>query len=720
MNRLTRKGQRHRCPSIVLATSVMVLVSLGQPVVANDASPLTGEPTRDRQLIASASTPKEALALLPGDPSLDSHIIADWLLRDVGTQALSVREGINVVRVGGDAACHYSTVQDAIDNAPPPPAATVIRIARNGEYARQALQINDKNITLEGGYANCSAREPDSPTTVLDGAGGSNRPVIRIRNKDDDMRMEVALHRLTIQGGTTTTGYFRCSESLRNGGGLNIRGRVMVDLSNTVVRDNATTSGQHPGIICGDPYSNSGGGIYFDGDGFRDSTLRLNAGTSVLNNAADGEGKSGIYDNLNGVGGGIFCRSGRILLDHPSIAIAHNRTGGPAPGSGGGVYLERDCVFHSQAGGILSGILLNESAVHGGGIYTHTGRLRFHRPNPALRPVIALNRSEMHGGGIYVQTERDVILHMSIDGVAVASNTSGGHGGGVYFSGWGSKFELMNTVIAGNLARGQGGGISIGRSDLVIGRSADSCNVSDLSRCSRLENNHAEGHGGALRILGGITEMHQTLISGNSSDSLGSVALVRGGFTQLLMEAVAIHGNHGSSRLFQLESQSLTSLDWSTIAGNRRADDPPLQVFRLHNEDHQFIRQNTRLRVRGSIIWEPGATMVNRTGPTFTPSNCTIGHTPLEESGLSVGSRFYSHINPRLRNPATGDLRLRPDSPAIDYCSSGQVGVAPEFTDLFGNTRGVAYSEPTTEAPNPGSGNFDLGIHELTPDQSIP
>ncbi len=141
---------------------------------------LTSDPARDQALITAADTPEEALALLPGNPARDTEVIAAWLLRDVDSQTMPLCAGVRVLRVGGDNACRYRALQDAIDNTPWP---AVIRIARNAEYTRQSFKIDDQDIILEGGYPDCSARQPDASTTVIDGTGGSNLPVIRIRNR---------------------------------------------------------------------------------------------------------------------------------------------------------------------------------------------------------------------------------------------------------------------------------------------------------------------------------------------------------------------------------------------------------------------------------------------------------------------------------------------------------------------------------------------------------
>src|SRR5471032_3284270 len=68
--------------------------------------------------------------------------------------------------VGGDATCNFSTIQAAVD------AAAVsgehrINIAVNQTYTAQAIVINNQNLTLIGGYLNCSnLLAPSGNTTI--------------------------------------------------------------------------------------------------------------------------------------------------------------------------------------------------------------------------------------------------------------------------------------------------------------------------------------------------------------------------------------------------------------------------------------------------------------------------------------------------------------------------------------------------------------------------
>lgn len=619
------------------------------------------------EIVAGLGDPEEAVAILPRDAELATEIVADRLRRSsrAGTAAAPgdvVPSDVAFLRVGGDAACDHADPAAAIAAAAGLPDWTVIRLANNAEYTEQRLRIVNRNVILEGGYADCSADEPTEGNTVLDGSRSTGRPVIRVLNLGGERAAGLRLHRLTLQGGSTADANFNCSESDHNGAGLNIRGRVQADLFDTIVRNNRTSGGTG-GIFCGDVRDNWGGGIYMESEGFDDAHLQLHSGSGVINNRA---GRNG---------GGIAARATKVVLADPDVAVALNRSGDLFEENlgGGGIYLSLSSL-RSSAGGILMGIWGNEarSGGNGGGVYAPSGASFAPAEPDAFRPVLVGNLAEGDGGGLYQ---------------LIGSS------------------ELVDTLVAGNHAGGEGGGLLVGPGELVMRRSQAPCSGAPVEHCSRLHNNSADGDGGALsqghRFVESSVKISQTTISGNSSGGLGSVAHVRGPEAETVLDSVAIHGNHGSSRLFQLVNGPVMTIGFSTIAGNRRPDDPALQVFRVL----EFDGSPTGAVIHRSIVWEPGATIVHPDGDADSVAVCVVGHQPEAEAGFSFANS-YSRIDPRLEDPAGGNLRLRADSPAIDYCG-GAPGV-----DLFGEPRGVRYDGSTVTPPNPGDGDFDLGIHE--------
>ncbi len=665
----------------------LVCSSLALSAAAADLQ-LTGDSMHDRAVLAGLNDPETAIALLPDDRQLAADIIADWLLHNrraaVGTEGAGREDAI---WVGADDNCDYNSIQDAIDAAPGFPQSTHIKIVNNLEYTDQVLRIEDKHITMTGiSSGTCQVLGFGSERVTLDGSGTTNRPVIRIRNNGINSRMQVRLFNLSIQGGSTSTSSLGCSEARRNGGGLNILGRVQATLNNTLVRDNITQSG---GGTCSSTRTAHGGGIYFNSENTEDASLRLEDGSGVLNNETRSTSSS-LASIRHGHGGGIALFGAELTLADPNVNVSLNRTAGSRPGFGGGIFLEGpSSSLLSHAGGLLSGILLNQTA-------------------PG---------SETHGGGVYISADASLTLRPRDPGghsPVIGSNTADGNGGGI--RSLSASINLEEATISNNLSRRHGGAIAARNSSLDMRSRPIYCAQSALPLpiCSRLSGNTARGSGGALHLIGHEPTssdsilIGQTYIYDNQAIGGGSVAAVAGPEAHLVMEGVFIYGNHGSPYLFSLMDQSLTAVHWSTIAGN---PEDRHAVFHVVNQPENDTM--TRLRLHGSIVWEPGAVIATRSGPTFTPSRCSIGHQPLAESGLSVGSNFYSQINPELIDPASGDLRPGPTSPAIDYCDSGTH--PPLLRDIASQFRNVPYNQPTTAAPNSADGDYDIGGYEVQP-----
>lgn len=675
--------------SLMVLVSLTILVAILSGSAWGTEMRLTGVPENDRAILAGLENAQTAIDLLPNDRRLATDIIDDWLGHNhQSTYRAQQLEHDQTIWVGDDGNCDFNSIQDAIDAAPGFPQSSQIMIVNNMDYTEQALRIEDKHITLTGISSGiCQVLGIGSERITLDGSGSTSRPVIRVRNNGTDFRMQIRLFNLRIQGGSTSTSSLGCSEARRNGGGLNILGRVQATLNNTVVRDNITQSG---GGTCSSTRTAHGGGIYFNSESTEDASLTMEDGSGVINNETRSTSSTNSTTRRGNGGGLALFGSIELVLAHSNVSVSLNRTAGDNPGDGGGIYMTTPFSrVVSHAGGFFNGIILNQ---------TQPG-------------------SGRNGGGLWLGANTELVLGPEGSGgisPAISSNTADGDGGGVFSSS--GSIDLLNAIISNNLARNNGGGIAAFASALTMRSSVHLCALATepLPRCSRLSTNHAHQDGGALHISSLESapkrplDISRTHINQNSAANRGSVAFVDGPPIELKMEGVFVYGNSGSPFLFYLGDQSLTAFHWSTIAGN---PDDRSAVFRLVNSSENSTA--TRLRLHGSIVWEPGATIASRTGPTFTPSRCTIGHQELADSGLSVGSNFYSHIDPELIDPSVGDLRPGPSSPAIDYCDAGTH--PPQFSDIAYNPRGIPYNHPTTEPPNPADGDFDVGGYEVQP-----
>jgi hypothetical protein len=172
---------------------------------------------------------------------------------------------------------------------------------------------------------------------------------------------------------------------------------------------------------------------------------------------------------------------------------------------------------------------------------------------------------------------------------------------------------------------------------------------------------------------------------------------------ELFMEGTAIYENTGSPELVHLDDNADVIMSWSTVAGNFDATDSD-RIFRIGG-------QLTNLIVDGSIFWEPNQDLVSAAHSADTRAHCVIGHLPEANAGFSSTS-FYSQIDPKLRDPGIGDLRLSLTSPAVDYCDE-VAALPPEFNDMFNNPRGITVDGPISDPPEAPGGPFDLGVHEL-------
>lgn len=68
--------------------------------------------------------------------------------------AVSARAAI--YSVGTGAGCSHSTVQDAVDAAASNAGLDVVRVSRSVAHTAQAMRISGQQLTLDGGYPDCT------------------------------------------------------------------------------------------------------------------------------------------------------------------------------------------------------------------------------------------------------------------------------------------------------------------------------------------------------------------------------------------------------------------------------------------------------------------------------------------------------------------------------------------------------------------------------------
>lgn len=374
---------------------------------------------------------------------------------------------VMLLRVGAGAGCDYRTdslpnaLQSAINAVPtsiPAGDAYVIRVARSGTYIGKKVEVFNRAVTIEGGYATCSSATPDTDNTLIDAQSLLGGPVVSVNGQAAQRR--VLLRNLTIRGGSGDTG-----------NGLLIH-NAEVELARVTVKENAGAT--------------RGAGIRMVGGG-RGAALRLHANSSVANNVSSLDG------------GGIHCSGGGSLrLDADSSVISNT-----AEQFGGGIAIQGcNASINSGASG-LAGLFVNIGFNHahiGGGIAVLAGG----ESNVFIgsldgntidaRPLIVNNKTTSQGGGIFATGSS---TKLDIRNALIANNDGGGIGGGMMVR------DQARVKMGRNLRRCQGttcsrlvdnvaysgGGIGVANAGVV-----------QIS-ATRIEGNQATGGGSAYLAM---------------------------------------------------------------------------------------------------------------------------------------------------------------------------------------------------------------------------
>ena len=278
---------------------------------------------------------------------------------------MSVRASADyaIYTVGGDAACQFSQIQDAVNAAAAHPGEDYVWVASNKSYAGQHIVITDQDVDIEGGFSDCNDYDPKLDKTTIIGTSGHS--VFEIEGNS-----HVYMQGLNVTGGDLDNDH--------RGGGIFFGGRGDLTLSGTSVYSN------NAGYGAGLAMSPSG-----------PATLTLLAGTLVFNNTA---GVSG---------GGIRLEGSTIFraLQSPTW-IAENH----APnGYGGGIEVLGPATADIGSAGFNgAGVVSGNDAANGGGLdILDVGQgyplVRFFAQSPTQPSAISNNLATSKGGGIYMQ-----------------------------------------------------------------------------------------------------------------------------------------------------------------------------------------------------------------------------------------------------------------------------------------------------------------------------
>jgi hypothetical protein len=388
---------------------------------------------------------------------------------------------------------------------------------------------------------------------------------------------------------------------------------------------------------------------------FEQVRIRNNAGGLLVTGGTAEVYASLIYSNVNpGLGGGISCSNSTLRL--ADVEIFDN-----SANYGGGASLRSGC--NASFGNTVT-VRNNLAVFNGGGlelIDSSVGDLGRGAGTATGSTVIRDNQALWDGGGL------------ALDGF--------------------SAYNVANTRVTNNTAHGQGGGAYVeGASILRLARSA-TCKTKP---CTEISGNRltTELFGSAVHATGNS----EVYLFGGRMESNRNTAgtaypfYTTGSFAWL--EGVEIWGNTGPA-VFLADVSDLTlafisaARNFTSTGANALLVASGGSSTAIHSSAFQDIAGFLAL-VSGTI-----------TGHCIY-SNSLTGLTSGAEAGVG---------DPQFLDPAAGDLRLRPTSPAVDFCDTSFY--SPLFPDVHGEPRGYDHEDNTNGLPGIPTGTYDLGADEV-------
>ena len=333
-------------------------------------------------------------------------------------------------------------------------------------------------------------------------------------------------------------------------------------------------------------------------------------------------------------GGGIFVSSGaELVMESGSVAGNQANRGGGICGaqgasvtvtggelrgnsakSGGGLFLRGDSDISGME------IFGNRAEYNGAGLYAEMAE----GGNVSLSHCSIEGNSGLgHGGGIYLKNCQLAAADCRIaDNVVTEAHASGG---GVYIDEYAGFTMTGSTLISGNSAANQGGGVCVSGSTPTAGFAMDSGEISG---------NKAANGGGVASTGAGSFQITGGKIVRNDADGDGGGIYISFAFTREAEKTIAhcdidgnTAGNYGGGVFIQGNSFIAVSLDGDSIRRNSAMDGGGVYVNQMEQ-----LSLAGRLHINGNQCTGRGANLYLHSSDTMYVSALEQG----SDIGLSI------------------------------------------------------------------------------------
>ncbi|MEZ5464164.1 MAG: hypothetical protein R3F22_02845 [Lysobacteraceae bacterium] len=625
----------------------------------------------------------------------------------LATALLGVAQQAAAVTVGSETACDFHSLNDAI-NSVPRGGTVSIRLSNNLDH--DSLLSIDRNVNITGGYDSCTDGSANHLTPSVIRGIGNNQPTVHLSGFANPLAVNVSLTNVNIVGGAAP-----------NGAGIRITADNRVTLSNVKVYNNVA--------------SVTGGGVYIDGS--KGAELVIDYESQIYQNSAHQKG------------GGIYCVNASAanngLIDFRRGEIRDNLAGA----YGAGLFLD-NCKVTGATDGLRriadnfadlqafdDEILDLNSRASGGGIY-------------------AVNDSRIHLGSVNSETliEDNHVRHEIYDGFGFHYEEDHGEGGGLYLTSSATAY-LVNTHVAGNLARTGGAARITDGGYLDFRRHADGCvPSSEHPGCASLDDNTAQGYddgsdscignghsfsgrGGALAVSAGYARLNGVWVSRNRAVETdgclsqltmqyphGAAFLVdEGGFLETFNTVIHDNGNNSADDIIHVDDSGSEFFAYhSTIAGNSNVDDAVIRTggrTDLTNVSPSVGLFNSIIMESAAIYKNDHANAGRLTSICVLANNLgTLDDAPQSEvrDSLQAGSAGFVDGN-------NDNFRLQDNSPAVDLCTADELAAANRvwlvLEDMDGADRPRIASADPDHAWDAGAYENQSGLEAVIGDLEV-
>lgn len=401
------------------------------------------------------------------------------------------------------------------------------------------------------------------------------------------------------------------------------------------------------------------------------SNLQLTGGSRGLD--VSGESVVEVLASvLNANGTGLRVTSGALVDIDTSVAI-HDNTGSLF---GGGIH----CADPASEVTLAGQVYANQATSAGGGIFASN----FCHLQLADGAYVQTNSAPL-GGGVYLQSGASMAGGGGANyGVQVTGNTASNAGGGFYVQGasGGAFAVLQNIRISNNIAANFGGGVAlVGAASMELSRESTAANCLAPPRCVTLSGNALStgGLGSAAYVAGGarLAVAHAFIEHNSGPAEAGFVLYAEGASSEMALEGVQLWNNRTVS-LFQAENAAQIEAGFVSAAANDYLIGGVLPYWDSRGAQ---ASGGAAVGIFTSIL-DDQRPFVASTGGVVDIDCVLLDST----DGATIVSNAMVGIDPRFLAPATGNLRLRLDSPAIDSCDAAVY--SPAFLDVDLEQRG--------------------------------